>query len=124
MQKWFLVLTVVLMMGFYSCTKDKTTIPQATSCSGVNSATNTYNLKVKAILDYYCGYAGCHDAGTATSNVILDSYASSKTSFQNTTCMCAIKQQGGCIPMPQGSGKLADSLITYIECWANNGYPQ
>jgi len=125
MKKAFLFLTVLWSFTFYfSCTKDKTKPPLSASCSGVDSLSNTYNLKIKAILDANCAYGGCHDAGSASSSVVLDSYLATKSSFQNKPCLCTIKQSGGCLPMPQGSDKLADSLITYIQCWSERGYPQ
>ena len=125
MKKFVLLCAVLVMVGFYnSCTKDKTSLPLSMVCTGVDSATNTYNLQVKAILDANCGTGGCHDAATASSQIILDSYPATKSAFENKKCLCAIKQSGGCLPMPQGSNKLADSLITYIQCWSERGYPQ
>lgn len=115
---------LVTFTFYYSCTKDKTQKPVATTCSGVDSASNTYNLRIKGIMDNNCAMGGCHDAASANSLVILDTYAATKNSFQTKTCLCAMKQDGSCLPMPQGADKLADSLITYIQCWTENGYPQ
>lgn len=126
MKKLVLLCAVLVTIGFYnSCTKDKAAPPLSMECTGVGSATNTYNLQIKTILDANCGYGGCHDATTASSQVILDSYLASKTAFQNKNALCNIKQEGGCaLLMPQGQPKLADSLITYIQCWSERGYPQ
>ncbi|MFM2305488.1 MAG: hypothetical protein RLZZ367_157 [Bacteroidota bacterium] len=119
---WLLIVPVVLC--FYSaCTKDKAPAPTNTTCSGVDSA-NTYNLRIKSILDAQCAASGCHDGFVASSGIALNNYANSKNSFQTKNCLCSIKQNGGCLPMPQGSDKLADSLITYIQCWTENGYPE
>lgn len=115
---------LVCVTFYYSCTKDKAQQPLSVVCTGVDSATNTYNLQVKTILDGNCGYSGCHSTATASSNVILDNYADSKSAFQNKDALCTITQTGGCLPMPQGYDKLADSLITYIQCWSERGYPQ
>lgn len=125
MKKLLLPLAVLVSITFYnSCTKDKAQPPVSTNCIGVDSAANTYNLKIKPILDGNCGYGGCHNTITAASNVILDNYADSKAAFLNKRALCTIKQEGSCLPMPQGSDKLADSLITYIQCWSERGYPQ
>lgn len=125
MKKFLLFfLCFIAITFYYSCTKDKAKPPLSSSCTGVDAATNTYNIRIKAILDANCGYGGCHDAGTASSNVILDSYTASKAAFQNRNGLCTIKQTGGCLPMPQGQPKLADSLITYIQCWSESGYAQ
>lgn len=125
MKKFVLLCAVLVMIGFYnSCTKDKTSQPLSVVCTGADSASNTYNLRIKAIMDNNCALGGCHDAGTASRGVILDSYPATKSAFENKKCLCAIEQSGGCLPMPQGSNKLADSLITYIQCWSERGYPQ
>ena len=125
MKKLLLLFAVLVCITFYnSCTKDKAQQPVSVVCSGVDSAANTYNLKIKPILDGNCGYGGCHNTITASSNVILDNYADSKTAFLSKRALCTIKQEGGCLPMPQGYDKLADSLITYIQCWSERGYPQ
>ena len=120
----WLASVLVIITGYYSCTKDKAQQPLSVICTGVDSATNTYNLQIKPILDGNCGYSGCHSTATASSNVILDNYADSKAAFQNKDALCTITQTGGCLPMPQGSAKLADSLITYVQCWSERGYPQ
>jgi|ERR1043165_8611645 hypothetical protein len=126
--KKFLWLTVVLFVicFYYSCTKDKTQAPADTTCIAVDSTTNTYNQRIKLILDANCAYVGCHDAQFHSGGVILATYNDAKTAFENMDALCSIKQEGAsqCEPMPQGSPKLADSLITYIQCWAGNNYPQ
>jgi hypothetical protein len=119
-----LAAVLVVITFYYSCTKDKAQQPPVNTCASVDSATNTYTLRIKGIMDNNCASGGCHDAGSASSNVILDTYAATKNSFQTKPCLCAIKQEGGCLPMPQGGAKLADSLITFIQCWSDNGYPQ
>lgn len=125
MKKFVWLAVAFVTIAFYnSCTKDKAQPPIVSTCTGVDSATNTYNLRIKAIMDNSCAMSGCHDAGTASGSVLLDTYAATQTSFQTKTCLCAIQQTGSCNPMPQGSAKLADSLITYIQCWSERGYPQ
>lgn len=109
---------------YSACTKDKTQQPVPTTCNGIDSATNTYNLRIKSILDANCAAVACHDAIFGNSGVILDNYANSKNAFETKNTLCAIKQESGCNPMPQGAPKLADSLITYIQCWTQNGYPE
>ncbi|HLP20124.1 MAG TPA: hypothetical protein VK174_07485 [Chitinophagales bacterium] len=125
MRKFAWVSVVLGCMFFaYSCTKDKTPPPANTTCTSVDSVANTYNLRIKAILDVNCATVACHDAVFYNSGVILDNYTNSKAAFESKPSLCAIKQEGGCLPMPQGADKLADSLITYIQCWAENGYPE
>lgn len=116
------VVGIVLLLG--SCAKDKAAKPSDIDCTTVNQAANTYNLQVKTILDNSCASVGCHDALFASSGVNLATYDGSKAAFQNSDVLCTVKHGQGCLPMPQGAPKLADSLITYLQCWAENNYPQ
>lgn len=118
-----ILVVLFCITGYYSCTKDKAAKPALVGCAAVDSL-NTYNLRIKGILDANCATAGCHDAIYASSGVDLSTYATSKTAFETKSALCTIKQDGNCLPMPQGSSKLADSLITYIQCWSENGYQE
>ena len=115
------VLSVVLL---FSCAKDKAQKPADIDCSTIDQSANTYNLNIKTILDDNCASAGCHDAIFASSGVNLATYDASKAAFQAGNVLCTVKQEQGCLPMPQGGSKLADSLITYLQCWSENNYPQ
>lgn len=116
---------IILLLG--SCAKDKAAKPPDIDCTTLNQnqiSTNTYNLQVKTILDNSCASVGCHDALFASAGVNLATYDGSKAAFQNNNVLCTVKHGQGCLPMPQGAPKLADSLITYLQCWAENNYPQ
>ncbi len=117
---WIAVVFVTVSL-YSSCTKDQAQRPL---CMGISAGTNTYNLRVKEIMDNSCAMGGCHDAGSASGNVILDSYGPTKAAFQNKDALCTMTQQGGCLPMPQAAPKLADSLIRFVQCWAENGYTE
>ncbi len=122
MRNRFSVLVIITAAAFIqSCAADKSPQP---SCSSVNAATNTYALSVKPILDNNCASGGCHDAASVSSGVNLEGYQSAKNAFETKPVLCTVKQIGGCVPMPIGAPKLADSLITKLQCWADNGYPQ
>ncbi len=118
-----LLVVLFCITCYYSCTKDKAPKPAAIGCAGADSL-NTYNLRIKGILDGNCATVGCHDAIYASSAVDLSTYATSKTAFETKSALCTIKQEGSCLAMPQGQPKLADSLITYIQCWTENGYQE
>src|SRR5687767_14562008 len=129
MRKLLLFVPVLIAVIFYnSCTKDKAQKPVPPLCDSVNAATNTYNLRIKTIVDTYCGDQPlCHDATNHPflgNNIPIYDYATAKEVFQNGKGLCAIKHEQGCFPMPNSGVKLADSLITYIQCWAESGYPQ
>ena len=122
----FPLLAVVAVMSYYSCTKDKASLPVA---PGNCTANDTYNLRVKAIMDNYCNQpqGACHDATAGQMNVYLYDYATTKAAFTTTTPslspMCAIKDQG-CVRMPYQLPALPDSVITHLDCWISAGYPQ
>ncbi len=114
---------MVALLFVCSCTKDRTSAPVPPACAGVNNAANTYTLNVAAILNYNCAYSGCHDAISHENGVDLSTYSTAVTAFKTQTVICSIEQDG-CVPMPNGQPKLADSLITYLVCWSENGYAQ
>lgn len=125
MKKVLWLSAVLVIITFYnSCTKDKTQKPIVSSCIGVDTAANTYNLRIQGILQGNCAYFGCHDGAFKAGGFELDNYSDAKAAFQTKPVICAIKWGGGCIQMPQGFPKLADSLITYMQCWSESGYPQ
>ncbi len=113
---------IVLLLG--SCAKDKAAKPSDVDCTTVSQAANTYSLRVKTILNNSCTAVGCHDALLASAGINLATYDGSKVAFESNDVLCTVKHGQGCLPMPQGAPKLADSLITYLQCWAENNYPQ
>jgi hypothetical protein len=130
MRKFLLFIPVLVAVTFYnSCTKDKAQRPVPLLCDSVNAATNTYNLRIKTIVDTYCGdQPACHAALNYVflgGGIPIHDYATAKDVFQNGRGLCSIKHEQGCKLMPDSPyPKLADSLITYIQCWAESGYPQ
>lgn len=122
MKKLVLVFITLNFVLFYnSCTKDKTPAPP--DCVQADSL-NTYINSVKPIMDNYCSMGGCHDAVTAFSGVRLDTYEFTVDAAKNQPkFFCVIDH--GCTPaMPYLMPKLADSLITKINTWKANCYPQ
>lgn len=125
MQKLWSLMVVACLVLVYSCAKDKAAKPTSIDCANVNVDSNTYTLKVKQIFDASCT-PGCHDAlyYTFSGNVKLDTYQDVVNTFNTKDVLCTIKQEQGCVAMPDGQPKLADSLITYIQCWSENGFKQ
>ncbi|MDW8420140.1 MAG: hypothetical protein RML37_12085 [Chitinophagales bacterium] len=119
MKKLFVLLTAsaALAASIGSCSKNKTDIP----CTATADTVNTYNKTVKSILDAHCAFGGCHDAATAASGIVLDSYAAAKDAATNqSNFFCVIDWT--CGPrMPQGAAQpLPDSLINLIKLWRDN----
>lgn len=117
-------LSLVFLAAFYSCAKDKAQPPTDIDCTTINQSANTYNLKVKAILDNSCAAIACHDPIFGYNGINLATYDGAKAAFQTKDVLCTVKHLQGCAPMPKGAPKLADSLIAYLQCWAENNYPQ
>ncbi|MCS6819018.1 MAG: hypothetical protein NZ522_03635, partial [Chitinophagales bacterium] len=72
-------------------------------------------------LDASCAFTGCHSSSSKASGVVLDNYDDERKNTENGKVICTINYASGCAPMPP-SGKLADSLIQKIECWAKKGF--
>ncbi|MCW5906577.1 MAG: hypothetical protein KIS94_01875 [Chitinophagales bacterium] len=117
-------LMLVLATVVHSCAKDKAQPPADIDCTTIDQSANTYNLKVKAILDNSCAAIACHDPIFGYNGINLATYDGAKNAFQTKDVLCTVKHRQGCTPMPQGAPKLADSLIAYLHCWAENNYPQ
>jgi len=107
-----------LILGGYSCSKDKAAPPLVgTACD----STKISFTKAGKILSDKCATAGCHDATRKQSGLDLSIYADCRTLIEGRDGLCNIKYASGCSPMPP-SGKMADSLISLIEQWKIDGY--
>jgi hypothetical protein len=124
MKKLSLLGIVIILCYFIisSCNKDKINNNTTLDCTIVDS-TNTYDLRIKSIMDINCATAGCHNTTSASATVILDNYNSTKDALATKNVLCAMKYETNCIPMPP-SGKLNDTIINYINCWKEAGYPR
>lgn len=115
---------LALALVFFNCSKESTDYLANADCTGIDTQTNTYTKPIKSILDTYCATSGCHDAFARERGVDLSSYATSKSAFQTTNCLCSIHHGSECVQMPQGGAKLSDAIIQKIDCWAKNGYQE
>ena len=121
---WFVVLAILALVYANSCTKDKTSLPAAVDCTGINAATNTYNLNIYPnITSNYCYGSPCHSNGGTGGGVDMSTYAATVNACKTQNVICAMKN-AGCELMPKGGPALPDSLIKQMECWQANGYPQ
>ncbi|MBK8699728.1 MAG: hypothetical protein IPN29_09325 [Saprospiraceae bacterium] len=111
----FCLLGIVLL----ACGDKEQGYTDIVDCTDIDADQNTYDNRVKVILDGSCAFAGCHDAGTASNGIILDSYTGAKKEFVSGNALCAIYHD--CTPMPQGSDKLSVEIIEELTCWVKNG---
>lgn len=119
----------ILSVIFYanSCKKDSASAlaqyTDAVTCNEADDTLNTYNQKIKTILNNNCATGGCHDAATHERNKDYSTYSGAKAGM-DATGYCAINQKSGCSAMPQGAAKLSSADIHDLTCWAKNSYPQ
>ncbi|MEQ1745836.1 MAG: hypothetical protein ABMA02_10440 [Saprospiraceae bacterium] len=116
----------IVTLASFGCSKDAQNpdyIAEA-NCTGIDAATNTYTLSIKAIMDISCALGGCHDPITKSHNLDLSTYAGVKSGFQTHNLLCAVNHGSGCEPMPQGGVKLPADILNRLACWAKNGYVQ
>lgn len=122
---WASALSLALVVVLLAC--DNTTPPvdylNAANCTSIVDSTNTYNKAIKAIMTANCATSGCHSAASATDGINLSTYAETKKVFDKGNGLCSIHHGTGCSQMPKG-GKLSDSDINKIDCWAKNGYKE
>lgn len=90
-----------------------------TACGVSVDATNpTFAKVIKPIIDVNC--LGCHQAGSASGNIRLDSYTSIKAQIDNGRLWGSIAQLQGFSPMPQ-SRKLSECELTAFKTWIDKG---
>lgn len=70
------------------------------------------------IMDVSCNTVGCHDAGTGSGSYVLENYTQVAGA---ATVLVGVMNYTAGLPMPQGSPKLADSLLQKFDCWIEQG---
>ena len=118
-----ILVSVSLYILTTSCNKDKISNTTELTCDVIDPTINKYSTTIKPIFDNNCATSGCHDVATASATIILDNYNSVKDATTNKNVLCALKYETTCSPMPP-AGKINDTLITYINCWKEAGFPQ
>lgn len=108
------VLLLIVYLTITACTKDKVQpAPIDATCTDTISFAND----ILPIMENNC--TSCHDANNPSGGYDLSNYAGVT---QNTgKVLGSIRQDGSASSMPQGSDKIADSLIQKVNCWINQG---
>lgn len=70
------------------------------------------------IMNVSCNTAGCHNAGTNAGGYVLENYSQVAGS---AAVLAGVMNYTAGLPMPQGSPKLADSLLQKFDCWIEQG---
>jgi hypothetical protein len=101
-------------MTISACTKDKVQpAPVDTTCADTISFAND----ILPIMENYC--TSCHNPSNTSGGYDLSSHAG--VTVNTGKVYGSIMQDGSASSMPQGTDKIADSLIQKVYCWINQG---
>jgi hypothetical protein len=115
--------TIFLLTTIWvSCSRDKLKEPSLPDVS-CDTIVATYTGVVKNILDNSCANIGCHNEIGPAAGIVLSNFSGARAGVDNGKVICTMRHQSGCVPMPPGAPRLADSLIRAVECWKENGFP-
>ena len=129
MQKLISFSTILFLLFIFSCSKDKTTLPDNTISPPklfLCDSTVTYTKYIRPIFISNCGYSGCHSAPYPAGGIYLTDYLDSKLQVQNDNLIADLKHEFGYPPMPYpiGTPALPDSVIAIVQCWKDHGCPE
>jgi hypothetical protein len=124
--KKILILSTALI-GIYSCTKEKSVMPDDTISPKTqitqelcDTTPASFSADINPIIQASCAIPGCHNT-TGAAGIKLTNYSEIKSQAELNRFLSSIKHESGFSNMPKSANKLADSTITKIECWINNG---
>lgn len=115
---------IVTVSCFQSCYYDKADVLYPDGkipCD--TSVVAKFSTDVLPVMNVSCNTSGCHNTVSASSGVILDTYAGVKAQIANGRLIGSISQTGAFSPMPKGAGMLNSCTITKIQQWINSGSP-
>lgn len=115
------ILPGLLLLTLCGCYNDKEELLYPASPCKTDSV--TFSASVKPILDQNCAISGCHDAATASHNIVLDNVAGAQTVARGGRLLGAINHASGFFEMPKGQSKLDDCSIQKISKWVAEGSP-
>jgi hypothetical protein len=91
-----------------------------TGCNALcDSSRRAFAADVQPLLNTYC--QGCHNSGTPSGGIVLDSYTGARSAALSGRLIGAISHSAGFSAMPQGGPKLSDCNIAQIRGWVQDG---
>jgi hypothetical protein len=123
MKKYLIVSLFMALLS--SCFYDNASemYPAASLNQNCDTLSVTYNDDLVPLFQNNCGTnGGCHSAGKADGEVILDSY-NQAVLVDEITLLGSVQHLQGYKPMPP-SGMMGDCGIKQIELWIQNGKPE
>ncbi len=121
MKAILIILTGSLLIAAASgCYYDKAALlyPDSVTCDSTAAA--TYSKDVMPMMNTHCNASGCHNTASASSGVILDTYAGVKIQAQNGRLMGSTGPNGS---MPKGASKLSSCNLSILQRWIDAGTP-
>ncbi len=132
MKKSFVLIVILICLsGWYSCTKDKAPAPTASLC---DSTQVTYNNTISRIVSTNCTeYSGCHNPATglgsagginATAlNTLAEVKAEMALDTTNTnSIVCRLRGTTCGLQMPYGLRPLSAAYVDTFLLWQANNY--
>jgi hypothetical protein len=117
--KKLLFLSCVAALAMTGCYNDK--YEELYPSGGCDITNVTYSGTISKITAQSCSLSGCHDASTASSGVVLDSYSGVKAIVDDGRLMKVVKHENGVSPMPQNAAQLDACTISKLQTWVDNG---
>jgi hypothetical protein len=126
MKKGVLLFCIVMMItGWYSCTKDTASKSSTAGAASCDSTKVSFTRDIQPVFVASCAVAGCHDGTTKQNGYDFSQYIDTKTAGQSGQLVCTLQGASsscGGIRMPEGADPLPDSVITKVKNWTTGGY--
>jgi len=110
----------LLLTTVSSCYYDKAELLYPGSVTCDSSTTATFSKDILPMMNTHCNASGCHNTVSASSGVILDTYAGIKIQAQNGRLMGSTGPNGS---MPKGTSKLSSCNLSILQKWIDSGTP-
>jgi formate-dependent nitrite reductase cytochrome c552 subunit len=117
-----LILSILALSGFlWSCTYDseEQLYHQNGNC---DTSAVRYSTTITSLLNNY-GCISCHNAGTFSGSIRLDTYTSVKARVDDGQLFGAINHLPGFTPMPESSNKMSPCDLGRVNAWIAAGAP-
>ena len=111
----------IFSMVSSSCSSDN--VEELFPCDTTDTV--SYSTFIQPLFEGSCGATStsCHQTGTVTSTVLLDSY-DNVSAVDTARMLACMKHLPGAKPMPYNAPKLDDCIILKVEKWLHAGKPQ
>jgi hypothetical protein len=122
--KRILSITTLLLLtaSFTGCYYDKEEELYAGSGGPCITVNTSYTADISVILQRN-GCLGCHNAASASGNIVLEGYANVKAVTTTGQLYGSVSHTGNYSPMPKSGNKISACDIQKIKAWTDAGAP-